>query len=132
MVEDSACTTELIAKEFNSRIAQIVQRLTRVAFYNDKIIYDENHNKIKLSIEEIGNNLLETDDAEALITKQLDRLHNLETSDGLKKDKQKKFAQETVKFLLPYVALAVDRFNINDKLGLEDKIYAYCKKILIK
>jgi MFS family permease len=130
VVEDSACTIELIAKEFNPRIAQIVQRLTRLAFYNDKVVYDENHNKIKLSIEEIGSNLVKKNDAEALITKQLDRLHNLETSGGLKKNKRRKVAKETMEFLLPYVAIAVDRFNINDKLSLEEKMHEHCKAIL--
>ncbi|MFK7761287.1 MAG: HD domain-containing protein [Candidatus Midichloriaceae bacterium] len=36
VVEDSECTVELIEKEFNARIAQIVDRLTNKRFENGK------------------------------------------------------------------------------------------------
>jgi MHS family proline/betaine transporter-like MFS transporter len=68
LVEDTECTLELIKEEFNERVAQIVQRLTRIKT-------DENGNKVKVSVEELISEMKKADDQEALLIKEIDRLH---------------------------------------------------------
>ncbi len=123
VVEDGACTVELISKEFNSRIAEIVQRLTRIK-------HDENHNETKLSIEEIMNDLIKADDTEAMLVKAIDRLHNLKTVHGMQANKQRKTVIETLKSIIQHIAYTVDNLNIANKLKLEEEMYQHCKNIL--
>jgi MFS family permease len=123
IIEDTACTVELISKEFNSRIAEIVQRLTRIA-------YNEENNKAKLSIEEIMADLIRADNTEAMLIKAIDRLHNLETVHGMHKNKQKEIVIETLKSVIQHIAYTVDKLDINNKLNLEEEMYQYCKDII--
>jgi MHS family proline/betaine transporter-like MFS transporter len=125
LIEDSACTRELIEKEFNDRIAQIVYRLTRVRL-------NEKGERIKLSIAQIVDNLRSLDDKEALLIKELDRLHNLYTIGSVSLDKQKNTVVETLDTIIPSVAYAVDDININDKLRLEEELLENCGEILKK
>jgi MFS family permease len=123
VVEDSACTVELIGEEFNPRIAEIVERLTRIK-------HDENHNETKLSIEEIMSDLIKADDTEAMLVKAIDRLHNLKTVHGMQVNKQRKTVIETLKSIIQHIAYTVDNLNIGNKLKLEEEMYQHCKNIL--
>ena len=125
VLEDSKCPLELIASEFNERIAQMVYRLTRIRS-------DENGNEIKLTIEELIDGLKKDDDKEALLIKEVDRLHNLSTIEGLSKEKQDDNANETMKNIVTNVAYTVDDLNINDKLSLENDLLKNCETILKK
>jgi len=125
LIEDSNCTRELIESEFNDRIAQIVYRLTRVRI-NDK------GETIKLSIAQIVESLRSLDDKEALLIKELDRLHNLYTIGSVSLEKQKDTVVETLDEIIPNVAYSVDDININDKLRLEDELLENCGQILKK
>ncbi len=122
VVEDSECTVELIEEKFNKRIAQIVDRLTRNRFINGK--------HIKLSLEKTLNNLQKLNDNEALFIKQMDRLHNLQTIEGLSLKKQKKMAKETNNSFIKLVAIIGDKLNIYGKVHLENKMFKYCNDIL--
>jgi len=125
VVEDSDCTIELLEKEFNQRIAQIIYKLTRIV--------DNGINNIhKLSVAKIMHNIKKSDDKEAMLIKQIDRLHNLETANGLSSNKQKENVIETLTSIIQHTAYSVDDLNINNKLLLEDKIYMYCKNIITK
>ena len=115
LVEDTECTLELIKEEFNERVAQIVQRLTRIKT-------DENSNKVKVSVEELISDMKKADDQEALLIKEIDRLHNLVTIESMSKEKQQHTAGETMEHVMPNVAYAVDNLNLDNKLNLEDNL----------
>ena len=118
VVEDSDCTVELIAKEFNPRIAEIVKLLTR-----------EEENR-KLTIADSMKKIFDAKDYDALLIKGLDRLHNLQTIRGMKPEKRRKIAEETIYEIANIVAYAVDDLNINNKNKLEKKLYKLSNKAL--
>ena len=122
VVEDSACTVEIIKAEFNSRIAEIVDRLTKV----------RDGSKIKLTFQETINRLSEYNDYEATFIKLFDRIHNLETIEGLKPEKQEKMARETNNFLVEVVAKIADKLGINEKIQIEEDLYEISSDILEK
>ena len=72
----------IIEKEFNHRIAEIVDRLTNKRF--------EDGVWIKLTLEQTLEKLSNLGDKEAMFIKQMDRYHNLETIEGLSSEKQTK------------------------------------------
>ncbi len=115
LVEDTECTLELIKEEFNERVAQIVERLTRVKT-------DANGNKTKVSVGELVENIRNVGDQEALLIKEIDRLHNLVTIESMSEEKQQHTTDETVEHIVPNAAYAVDGTNIDDKLNLEDNL----------
>ena len=106
-IEDSECTMEIIEKEFNHRIAEIVDRLTNKRF--------EDGVWIKLTLEQTLEKLSKLGDKEAMFIKQMDRYHNLETIEGLSSEKQKKMAEETNNHFIKWIAV------IGDKLGIIEK-----------
>ena len=120
VVEDSRCSVKLIKKEFNLKIATIVERLTR------------RFDGTKISIREVINKLFDTTDYEALLIKGLDRLHNLQTIHGMTKLKQREIAIETIYEIADTAAYAVDKLNINNKLDLEEKLFSHSYDIVAK
>ena len=122
VVEDSECTVEIIEKEFNARIAEMVDRLTNKRFENGK--------HIKLTFEEILGKLQSVGDIEALFIKQMDREHNLETIEGLKPEKQRKMAEESNNHFIKLLAIIGDKLGIHGKLRLENNIFQLCYRIL--
>ena len=124
VIEDSECDLDLIEVKFNSRIAQIVDRLTKKRFENGKYI--------KLSFEETIKRLQLVGDNEALLIKKMDRMHNLETIKGLSPVKQKKMAEETNNYFIKCIAVIGDKLGISEKVNLENKMFKYCKDILNK
>ena len=124
VVEDSECSVELIEKKFNKRIAQMVDRLTKNRF--------EHGQHSKLSLEEILKRLQEVNDNEALFIKKFDRMHNLQTIEGLTPEKQRKIASETNNHFLRLVTIIGDKLNIYGKIYLENKMFRYCCGILRK
>ena len=123
VVEDSACTVEIIKVEFNSRIAEIVDRLTKVRDVVDG-------SQIKLTFQETINRLSEYDDYEATFIKLFDRIHNLETIEGLKPEKQEKMARETNNFLVEVVAKIADKLGINEKIQIEEELFDISSDVL--
>ena len=116
VVEDTECTLQLIKQTFNSRVAQIVERMTKVGI-------DDDGNITKQSIDETINFLYQTEDNETLFLKQHDRLHNLRTISGMSEEKQKKIAGETISSIMPSVVDAAEKLNIKDKIDLEEDIF---------
>jgi MHS family proline/betaine transporter-like MFS transporter len=121
-IEDSECTMEIIEKEFNQRIAEIVDRLTNNRF--------EDGVWIKLTLEQTLEKLNKLGDKEAMFIKLMDRQHNLETIKGLSPEKQKKMAQETNNHFIKWIAVIGDKLGVIEKMDLENKIYELHKKIL--
>ena len=121
-IEDSKCTMEIIEKEFNQRIAEIVDRLTNNRF--------EDGVWIKLTLEQTLEKLNKLGDKEAMFIKLMDRQHNLETIKGLSPEKQKKMAQETNNHFIKWIAIIGDKLGVIEKMDLENKMYELDKKIL--
>ena len=124
VVEDSECTVEIIEKEFNARIAEMVDRLTNKRFENGK--------HIKLTFEETLGRLQSVDDIEALFIKQMDREHNLETIEGLSPEKQKKMAEETNNIFMRLIGIIGDKLGMHGKIHLENKMFKYSCGVLKK
>ena len=122
VVEDSECTVEIVEKEFNQRIAEMVDRLTKIRFEDGK--------RVKLTLEQTLEKLIKLGDHEALFIKQMDRQHNLETIEGLKPYKQQKMAKETNSHFIKWIAVIGDKLGIKSRLLLEDKMYNMDEKIL--
>ena len=122
VIEDSKCTMEIIEKEFNHRIAEMVDRLTKKRF--------ENGEWIKLILEQTLDKLHKLGDKESMFIKQMDRQHNLQTIKGLKPDKQKKMAEETNSHFIKWIAIIGDKLGITEKVELENEMYKLDKKIL--
>ena len=124
IVEDTDCTVDLIEKNFNSRIAQIVDRLTKIRF--------ESEQKVKLTLKEVVHKLHKLEDFEALFIKEIDRIHNLQTINNLESSKQQKMAIETSNSLLSSVNLVCDKLNIYGKFDLENKLFDFSRNIFKK
>ena len=112
IVEDTEVTVEMIHGSFGQRIAEMVDRLTR-----------DRPDGTKLSVEDILNNSYQEKDREVLLIKLFDRLHNIQTIESIKTEKQKKIAEETLK----YVAIISTEF---DDISLEEYIYMSSYKII--
>ncbi len=122
-VEDTPCTLEMIAKDFNQRIAEMVHYLT-------KIRIDTNGNKYKMTLKESIQEMEKVKEYEPLFIKEQDRLHNLYTIKALNKAKQKKIAAETNSDLIKMIAIIGDKIGIQGTWHLENKIFDTLNNIL--
>ena len=124
-IEDcKGCTLDLIEEKFNARIAQIVNGLTKYQKVDGK--------EKKLTLKETLERLYKAKDYETLFIKEMDRVHNLQTTDGLKPEKRKKMVEETIKYMLPGVAYVCEKLGIHKKIHLENKLFKPCYDILSK
>ena len=112
IIEDTEVNAKMIHNAFGQRIAEMVDRLTR-----------DRPDGTKLTVEEIINNAYHKKDKEVLLIKLFDRLHNIQTIESIKTEKQKKIAEETLK----YVAIISTEF---DDISLEEYIYMSSYKII--
>jgi (p)ppGpp synthase/HD superfamily hydrolase len=112
IVEDTEVTVEMIQSTFGQRIAEMVDRLTR-----------DRPNGTKLSVEQILENAYKHKDREVLLIKLIDRLHNIQTIESMKIEKQKDIAEETLR----HVAIISTEF---DDINLEECIYMGSYKII--
>lgn len=123
-VEDTAFPKEVIAREFNNSVFEIVDAVTEVTKeeVNLKTISPEaTHARLD---ELTGDKLLSSDMwYEALLVRLADREHNLDTIEGTSAERARKKAQDTQNFLLPIAKqLGIRYYNT----VLED----YCLNIL--
>ncbi|NJX15723.1 RelA/SpoT family protein [Tamlana crocina] len=114
VVEDSPdYTIEDIKKLFGQTIATIVDGLTKISSLSkekdmDVSLQAENFRKMLLTL---------NDDVRVIIIKIADRLHNMQTMDSMRTDKQEKIASETLYIYAP-LAHRIGLYNI--KTELED------------
>lgn len=114
VVEDSPdYTIEDIQKKFGKTIATIVDGLTKISSLSkekdmDVSLQAENFRKMLLTL---------NDDVRVIIIKIADRLHNMQTMDAMRADKQIKIASETLYIYAP-LAHRIGLYNI--KTELED------------
>jgi GTP pyrophosphokinase len=87
VVEDTEVTLEDIRKQFGSRIAKIVDGLTKLdSAYNAESPQAENFRKVLSTL---------VDDVRVVLIKMADRLHNMRTLGAMPRHKQLKIAAET-------------------------------------
>lgn len=114
VVEDSPdYTIKNIEKKFGKTIATIVDGLTKISSLSkeqdmDVSLQAENFRKMLLTL---------NDDVRVIIIKIADRLHNMQTMDAMRADKQIKIASETLYIYAP-LAHRIGLYNI--KTELED------------
>lgn len=111
VVEDTEITVQDIEKMFNHKIAKIVEGLTKIP----KVKQDQ---EISLQAENFRKMLLTlNDDVRVILIKIADRLHNMQTMEGMADYKQAKIASETLYIYAP-LAHRLGLYNI--KTQLED------------
>ena len=87
--------------------------------------------KTVLTLEQTLEMLHKTKDYEALFIKDMDRVHNMETIEGHKPEKQRKVAEETTNIMLGTVANTCEKLGIEDrKYEVEDRLFKLSHKVL--
>ncbi|WP_298533402.1 RelA/SpoT family protein [uncultured Algibacter sp.] len=126
VVEDSPnYKIEDIEKEFGKTIATIVDGLTKISSLSkekdmDASLQAENFRKMLLTL---------NDDVRVIIIKIADRLHNMQTMDAMRPDKQDKIASETLYIYAP-LAHRIGLYTI--KTQLEDLSLKYTEPDVYK
>ena len=116
VVEDTEYTTDDIEAQFGTKIAQIVEGLTKIAhgiFGTHASAQAENFRKLLLTM---------SDDIRVILIKMADRLHNMRTLQSMPAAKQYKIAGETLYIYAP-LAHRLGLFAI--KTELEDLSFKY-------
>jgi len=111
VVEDTEYTLADIEQMFGETVARIVDGLTKISSLKkdrDISLQAENFRKMLLTL---------NDDVRVIIIKIADRLHNMQTMDAMRPDKQVKIASETLYIYAP-LAHRIGLYNI--KTELED------------
>lgn len=124
VVEDTECSKEDVAYEFNEEIAKLVDGLTKVTeIRKDELVSSDSNEKLAASAMSFRKMLINSiEDVRVLIIKLCDRLHNMLTLDALRPDKQRRIAEET---LIVYAPIA-HRLGISAiKNVLEDLAFKY-------
>ena len=109
IVEDTPITVHDIEKLFNPKVAQLVEGLNKISLVQKDLnasIQAENFRKMILTL---------NDDVRVILIKLADRLHNMQTMDSMREDKQTKIASETLYIYAP-LAHRLGLYNIKTKL----------------
>ena len=109
VVEDTPVTVEDIERLFNSKVAQMVEGLTKISLVQKDLnasVQAENFRKMILTL---------NDDVRVILIKLADRLHNMQTMESMREDKQTKIASETLYIYAP-LAHRLGLYNIKSKL----------------
>lgn len=118
VAEDTEFNIELLAKEFGSSVAEIVDGVTKISgiFRGQEITKAENYRKLLLSM---------VKDVRVILVKFADRLHNMRTLDFVGPAKQRRIAQETLEIYAPFA----HRFGLGRvKWELEDLSFKYLNR----
>lgn len=100
-----------IEKQFGKTVATIVDGLTKISSLSK-----EKDMNVSLQAENFRKMLLTlNDDVRVIIIKIADRLHNMQTMDSMRSDKQEKIASETLYIYAP-LAHRIGLYNIKTKL----------------
>jgi guanosine-3',5'-bis(diphosphate) 3'-pyrophosphohydrolase len=109
VVEDTPITVEDIEKMFGSKVAQLVEGLTKISKVQKEMnvsMQAENFRKMLLTL---------NDDVRVILIKIADRLHNMQTLDNMEDYKQVKIASETLYIYAP-LAHRLGLYKIKNKL----------------
>jgi GTP diphosphokinase / guanosine-3',5'-bis(diphosphate) 3'-diphosphatase len=117
VVEDTEYTLEDVERDFGSKIASLIDGLTKISGTynkeNSSSLQAENFRKMLLTI---------SDDLRVILIKTADRLHNMRTLDSMPEHKKMKVAGETI-FLYAPLANRLGLYAI--KTELEDLSFKY-------
>lgn len=115
VVEDTSITLKDIEKEFGSKVAQIIDGLTKIAenFEQSQSAQAENFRKMLLTLSQ---------DVRVILIKLADRLHNMRTLDSMARNSQLKISNETIYIYAP-LAHRLGLYQI--KSELEDLYLKY-------
>jgi GTP diphosphokinase / guanosine-3',5'-bis(diphosphate) 3'-diphosphatase len=107
VVEDTSVTNQQIRDIFGSKVARIVDGLTKLdSAYNSDSPQAENFKKVLGTL---------VDDVRVILIKMADRLHNMRTLGSMRRDKQLKIAAET-SFIYAPLAHRLGLFAIKSEL----------------
>ena len=122
VVEDTDYTLEDIERIFDTKVARIIDGLTKISdVYDQNVsIQAENFRKMLLTL---------SDDVRVILIKLADRLHNMRTLSSMPKHKQLKIASETLYLYAP-LAHRLGLYAI--KTELEDLGLKYTKSEIYK
>ena len=123
VVEDTEYTLVDIEQMFGDTVARIVDGLTKISSLKkdkDISLQAENFRKMLLTL---------NDDVRVIIIKIADRLHNMQTMDSMRPDKQVKIASETLYIYAP-LAHRIGLYNV--KTELEDLGLKYTEPEVFK
>lgn len=123
VVEDTVFTLQDMEDMFGKVVAKIVEGLTKISDLEhdkDVSLQAENFRKMLLTL---------NDDIRVIIIKIADRLHNMQTMDSMREDKQVKIASETLYIYAP-LAHRIGLYNI--KTELEDLSLKYTEPEMYK
>ena len=118
VVEDTEFDLDILAKEFGSEVAEIVDGVTKISgiFKGQEITQAENYRKLLLSM---------VKDVRVILVKFADRLHNMRTLEYVNPEKQRRIAQETLEIYAPFA----NRFGLGRvKWELEDLSFKYLNR----
>ena len=95
VVEDTGVPTSEIGNQFGKQVADLVEGLTKldkIEFQSAAAAQAENFRKMLLAMSQ---------DVRVILVKLANRLHNMQTLEAMKPDKQKRIAQETLEIYAP-------------------------------
>ena len=95
VVEDTGVAITEISEKFGKQVADLVEGLTKldkIEFQSATQAQAENFRKMLLAMSQ---------DVRVILVKLADRLHNMQTLDAMKLDKQKRIARETLEIYAP-------------------------------
>jgi len=118
VVEDSDYSLDFIKKKFGTKVATIIDGLTKISvvFDHSDSMQAENFRKMLLTLSQ---------DVRVILIKLCDRLHNMRTLEGMSRKNQLKIASETL-FLYAPLAHRLGLYTI--KTELEDLAIKYTEK----
>ena len=114
ILEDTEATESMLAEVFGSRIAEMVNRLTR-----------DRSDGSKLSVEQVLRNAWFQNDKEVVLIKIVDRIHNISTVNYLSPEKQKEQVTETIKNFLIFA----EELSLHE---VSDFLYKQCVELNIE
>ncbi len=116
VVEDTDISTDDIKQKFGQQVAELVDgvtKLDKIEFQSASVAQAENFRKMLLAMSQ---------DVRVILVKLADRLHNMQTLEAMRPDKQKLIAKETLDIYAPIA----NRLGLNEIYqALEDLSFKY-------